>query len=211
MGTTMRLYVSGKVLCRPAYRLVLRVEESGLFSAEIDGVLAKGLIRDIATADDVDKVVNLGGSFLAAKVFLLEAVEVARAKGVRLAALEDLIRPMAELIVSLLASRRADLLARLMEALVPPEITKYYSYHEHESVFRDSVLSSVGFTVELKLTRRAVSLLEDFSELFNALATKLGEIPNAEVEYSIQKSESNYVMRLNLKDKNIAVFNFPRS
>lgn len=177
---------------------MLRLEEDGLFSAEIDGVLAKGLIRGVATADDVAKVVNLGGSFLAAKVFLPEAVEVARAKGVRLVALEDLIRPMAELIVGLLASRRADILIRLMEALVPPEIVKYYSYYEHEFAFSDSVPSSVGFTVELKLTRRALSLLEDFSELFNALATKLGEIPNADVEYSVQKSEGNYVIRLKI-------------
>ena len=159
-----------------------------------DGSALKGRIRSVATADDVITASNLGQSFVAAKVFLQEAIDEARKRGVRLINIEDIAEPLVNLMVGILASRRADLLIRAFDMLLPPEVARDYSYHEYVGVFTNRPENA---TFRTKITipgKVAAKIFEDLSELLNELASKMSELKNVDVEFTVSKDSENRVI-----------------
>ena len=88
--------------------MLLELNEDGSFMLKVEGNVLRGHIRAVATGDDVVKASYSNQSFVAAKVFLPEAVEEAKRRNVRLINIEDVAKPLAALMISLLSYRRAD-------------------------------------------------------------------------------------------------------
>ena len=175
--------------------VLLELSEDGVFILRMEGgAELRGRIMAVATADDVIKASNLGQSFVAARIFLPEAVEEAKRRNVKLVNIEDVAEPLASLMINLLASRRADLLIRVFNLLIPPQLAKSYSYSEYRDVMIGEV-EDVSFRVRIEIPGKfAANVFEDLSELLNELVSKMGRIEGVDVEFTIKKEGSDRVI-----------------
>ncbi|RFA93499.1 hypothetical protein CGL51_12715 [Pyrobaculum aerophilum] len=154
---------------------MMRLLEDGSFLYLKGDVEVKLRIRSVATGDDVIKARAAGVSALAAKLFLPEAVEAAKREGVELINLEDVAEPLARVLGDLLRQRRADLLVRFFQELLPSEVTRSYSYYEYSSILTGGAVSSVSFKVEIEF-KKSLELFEDVLEFISALAARASDL-----------------------------------
>lgn len=182
--------------------MLLEIGEDGVFVIRMeDGSVLRGRIRSVATADDVITASNLGQSFVAAKVFLQEAVDEARRRGVKLINIEDIAESLVNLMVGILASRRADLLIRAFDALLPPEVVRDYSYYEYASIFTGKP-EDATFHVRIRIPGRAAAkVFEDLSELLNELASKMSRLKDVNVEFKVSKDGRDRVIEYGFSTK----------
>ena len=172
--------------------MLLELNEDGSFMLRMEGSELRGHIRAVATGEDVVKASYTNQSFVAAKVFLPEAVEEAKKRNVRLINIEDIAEPLAALMISLLSYRRADLLIRIFNAILPPQVARYYSYSEYKDMFADRVYSA-SFTMSIEIPSKVAPLLfEDLNELLAELSAKMSKLKGVDVEFTVKKSGGNY-------------------
>jgi len=192
--TTARL--SRPVLAPSAAPRLMGLQEDGTFVVEMGGSEERGIVRLVAVGDDVVRASLKGLSFVAAKVFLQEAVDEARKKGLKLVDLEALTASLAKVLVDLAFQRRADLLIKVLDQLLLPKIPRSYSYYEY--TFMGRIVSvDAGFRADLSAAEPdAVGSLLD---LFTELASRVAEIAGAGVEYAVEKNSDRYVLRFSFK------------
>ena len=175
---------------------LMGLQEDGTFVVEMGGSEERGIVRLVAVGDDVVRASLKGLSFVAAKVFLQEAVDEARKRGLKLVDLEALTASLAKVLVDLAFQRRADLLIKVLDQLLPPKIPRSYSYYEY--TFMGRVVSvDAGLRADLSAAEPdAVGSLLDF---FTELASRVAEIAGAGVEYAVEKNSDRYVLRFSFK------------
>lgn len=160
---------------------MLLLLDDGSFELEAEEAKLKGLIRAVATADDVAKASSLGYSSVVAEVFLPEAVEEAKRRNVKLINIEDLAGPMIEFVIKALAARRPDQLVRLFDSLAPPNVLRSYDYWEHPS-YKGTLFANT-FSVKFAIPNTATKLIEGLTELMAFLSSKLSA---SKIEASFQ-------------------------
>ncbi|MGC9136739.1 hypothetical protein [Caldivirga sp.] len=172
--------------------MLLELNEDGSFVLRTEGSELRGHIRAVATGEDVVKASYSNQSFIAAKVFLPEAAEEAKKRGVRLINIEDITEPLAVLMISMLSHRRADLLIRVFDAILPPQVARYYSYGEYKDMFTDKV-HTASFTMSIEIPSKIAPLLfEDLNELLAELSAKMSKLKGVDVEFTVKKSSGSF-------------------
>lgn len=187
---------SQQVLVPGAVPRLMEVQEDGTLVAEVEGSAERGVVRLIAIGDDIVRASLRGLTFVAAKVFLQEAVEEARKRGLKLVNLEDLTVSLARILVDTALQRRADLLVKVLDQLLPPRIPRNYSYYEFSYAGRITSVH-MGFQADLSAAEpdTARSLLDLFTELASQIAERLG----TGVEYTVEKDSSRYTLKFSFK------------
>ncbi|WP_291764505.1 hypothetical protein [Caldivirga sp. UBA161] len=172
--------------------MLLELNEDGSFMLKIEGSELRGHIKAVATGEDVVKASYSNQSFVAAKVFLPEAVEEAKKRNVKLINIEDVAEPLAALMISLLSYRRADLLIRVFNAILPPQVARHYSYNEYKDLLTSKV-NEASFTTSIEMPSKVASLLfEDLNELLAELSAKMSRLKGVDVEFTVKKSGGSY-------------------
>lgn len=180
--------------------LALQMREDGVFELEYEDGLLAGRIVAVATADDVVKASALGQLFVAADVFLPEAVEEAKKRGVRLIHLDDLVRPAARLLAKFLIDRRADLLVKFFESVLPKSVGRSFSYGEYTPDDK-GVPYEVKFDVKVVVPIRQSQVVEPLHQLMSKLSAALGNEDNILAGFSYSKSEYYHYIDLTISTR----------
>ncbi|ABW02011.1 hypothetical protein [Caldivirga maquilingensis] len=177
--------------------MLLELNEDGSFMLRIEGSELRGHIRAVATGEDVVKASYVNQSFVAAKLFLPEAVEEAKKRNVRLISIEDITEPLAVLMISMLSHRRADLLIRIFNAILPPQVARHYYYSEYKDILTGKV-SKASFTMSIEIPSKIAPLLfEDLNELLAELSAKMSRLKDVNIEFTVKKSSEDYNLSFN--------------
>jgi hypothetical protein len=167
------------------------LQEDGTFVAEVGGRAERGIVRLIAVGDDVVRASLKGLSFVAAKVFLQEAVEEARKRGLELVDLEALTAQLAKVLVDLALQRRADLVVKVLDQLLPPRIPRSYAYYEFSYMGR---IASVSAGLKADLSAAEPDTVTSLLDLFTELTSRAAEV-GAGVEYTVEKDADRYTLK----------------
>ncbi|ABL89099.1 conserved hypothetical protein [Pyrobaculum islandicum DSM 4184] len=176
--------------------MLLEVGEDGVYAYRVGGDVLRGRVVAVATADDIIKASNLGYTFVAAKVFLPEAVEEAGKRGIRLVSIEEIAEPLSVLLVNLLANRRGDMLIRLFDQLIPSFMTRTYYYYEYMDYNRGDVYAT-SFKATVKVHERFYSeVFGDLVELLSELSMRMGKTRGVQVEFATRREANSHVVSL---------------
>ena len=167
------------------------LQEDGTFVAEVGGRAERGIVRLIAVGDDVVRASLKGLSFVAAKVFLQEAAEEARKRGLELVDLEALTAQLAKVLVDLALQRRADLVVKVLDQLLPPRIPRSYTYYEFSYMGR---IASVSAGLKADLSAAEPDTVTSLLDLFTELTSRAAEV-GAGVEYTVEKDADRYTLK----------------
>jgi hypothetical protein len=167
------------------------LQEDGTFVAEVGGRAERGVVRLIAVGDDVVRASLKGLSFVAAKVFLQEAVEEARKRGLKLVDLEALTAQLAKVLVDLALQRRADLVVKVLDQLLPPRIPRSYTYYEFSYMGK---ITSVSAGLKADLSAAEPDTVTSLLDLFTELTSRAAEV-GAGVEYTVEKDADRYTLK----------------
>ena len=169
------------------------LQEDGTFVAEVGGRAERGIVRLVAVGDDVVRArASLKGlSFVAAKVFLQETVEESRKRGVKLVDLEALTAQLAKVLVDLALQRRADLVVKVLDQLLPPRIPRSYTYCEFSYMGR---IASVSAGLKTDLSAAEPDTVTSLLDLFTELTSWAAEV-GAGVEYTVEKDADRYTLK----------------
>jgi hypothetical protein len=167
------------------------LQEDGTFVAEVGGRAERGVVRLIAVGDDVVRASLKGLSFVAAKVFLQEAVEEARKRGLKLVDLEALTAQLAKVLVDLALQRRADLVVKVLDQLLPPRIPRSYTYYEFSYMGK---VTSVSAGLKADLSAAEPDTVTSLLDLFTELTSRAAEV-GAGVEYTVEKDADRYTLK----------------
>jgi hypothetical protein len=149
------------------------LQEDGTFVAEVGGRAERGIVRLIAVGGYVVRASLKGLSFVAAKVFLQEAVEEARRRGLKLVDLEALTAQLAKVLVDLALQRRADLVVKVLDQLLPPGIPRSYTYYEFSYMGR---VASVSAGLKADLSAAEPDTVTSLLDLFTELTSRAAEV-----------------------------------
>ncbi|MEZ0319104.1 MAG: hypothetical protein ABWK05_03800 [Pyrobaculum sp.] len=159
-----------------------------MFELEPEGRRLAGRVVAVATADDVAKASALGEPFVAADVFLPEAVEEAKKRGVRLIHLDDVARPAARLLAKFLIDRRPDLLVTFFETALPATVGRSFSYNEHTPDDR-GVPYEVNFRIVATVPSKQSEVAEPLHHFKSKLSAALSSVERIFTSFSHSKTE----------------------
>lgn len=163
------------------------LQEDGTFVAEAGGRAERGIVRLIAVGGYVVRASLKGLSFVAAKVFLHEAVE----EGLKLVDLEALTAQLAKVPVDLALQRRGDLVVKVLDQLLPPRIPRSYTYYEFSYMGR---IASVSAGLKADLSAAEPDTVTSLLDLFTELTSRAAEV-GAGVEYTVEKDADRYTLK----------------
>ena len=186
---------SQRALALSAAPTLMGLQEDGTFVAEIGGSPERGIVRLVAIGDDIVRASLKGLSFVAAKVFLQEAVDEARKRGLKLVDLEALTTSLAKVLTDLALQRRADLIVKVLDQLLPLKIPRSYSYYEYSFM---GMITSVHAGFQADLSASEPDTVRSLLDLFTELASRIAEI-GAGVEYTLGKDSDQYILKFSFK------------
>jgi len=107
----------------------------------------------------------------------------------KLVDLEALTAQLAKVPVDLALQRRADLVVKVLDQLLPPRIPRSYTHYEFSYISR---IASAGLKADLSAAEpdTVTSLLDLFTEL-TSWAAEVG----AGVEYTVEKDADRYTLK----------------
>jgi hypothetical protein len=163
------------------------LQEDGTFVAEVGGRAERGIVRLIAVGDDVVRASLKGLSFVAAKVFLREAVEegieACRLGGADGAAGEGAGRPGSP------ALGRPS--GQGPGPAPPARIPRSYTRYELSYMGR---VTSVSAGLKADLSAAEPVTVTSLLDLFTELTSRAAEV-GAGVEYTVEKDADRYTLK----------------
>jgi len=105
--------------------------------------------------------------------------------------LEALTAQLAKVPVDLALQRRADLVVKVLDQLLPPRIPRSYTYYEFSYMGR---IASVSAGLKADLPAAEPDTVTSLLDLFTELISRAAEV-GAGVEYTVEKDADRYTLK----------------
>jgi hypothetical protein len=112
-------------------------------------------------------------------------------RGLKLVDLEALTAQLAKVPVDLALQRRADLVVKVLDQLLPPRIPRSYTHYEFSYMGR---IASVSAGLKADLSAAEPGTVTSLLDLFTELTSRAAEV-GAGLEYTVEKDADRYTLK----------------